>query len=533
MKIKLIHIPRLYQKERLGYQEEHGFLPPLGIATLKTLIQERGYTVDQDDLDIKVVSYNKNCKDESKKINIELFDKREIINEYVKNGYPQLDHEAEKILSMTNIQGYDVIGLSLIEESNFSVIGMTIVLSKLIKEKTGAIILIGGLTYPRPLVELNEFLNKEYIDFVIIRGGESPIINLLDAIENNELGKVKIDNVLTNNKKYKPKKNAKGQKIFFHLRDFILPDFDGLPLDLYRYYHNEQTKKKDSVLMLPYIFTGGCINKCIFCPMSVCNEFAAKKPEIVATEIKELSKKYQTKYFFFINTNINPSFIYTRDLCKEFEKKDLDILWTDCANFKFLDVPLLERLRRIGATRIVFGIESPNNRMLRYIHKCISVKKAETILKKSHELGIWNEIELIAGLPYETENDVKRTVQFVCRNGGYVNFFHLNRFILKDSLLYKYPEKYGLTNVKPLMNTIYEMRHFTRRFDEVNGLKWDDKVKQINNSFNAIDSAINEEQRKNGYNYKAHIHMPLLFYLYSKFENKKEIENYLREKIPT
>jgi len=102
---------------------------------------------------------------------------------------------------------------------------------------------------------------------------------------------------------------------------------------------------------------------------------------------------------------------------------------------------------------------------------------------------------------------------------------------MDTSLFFKNPEEYGLKNIKPLVDNIFEMQQFTKSFDETNGLKWKDKIKQINNSFETLDSEMRNQQREKGYYYHSDIHMPLLFYLYSKFDNKKDIENYLKKKI--
>jgi len=309
----------------------------------------------------------------------------------------------------------------------------------------------------------------------------------------------------------------------------MLPSFDGLSLDLYRYYPNNKTKKKDSVLMLPYLFIRGCLNGCLFCPSSADTFFLANKPTIVANDLEKLSGKYKTRYFYFVNTHINPSMNYVDKLHKEFKNQDLNILWTDCANFRFLNNALLEKLKEMGAVRLVYGLESASDRMLKMINKEITVRKAESLLRKAHKLGIWNEVELVPGLPFETDKDINSTVRFMGRNKDIINFFYLNRYILMDGSLYqKYPKKHGLKNIRSLSNTIYEMQQFTRCFDEVGGLRWVDKIRQINNSFEVLDSKMREINNRKNISYNSFVDTPLLFYLYSKLGNKREIEDYFR-----
>ena len=150
-------MPRVYME----YDQKQCLLPPIGIATLKSVLEKNGHQVDIDDLNIKVDYDTKYSKDKERLgVNLMLFEDRERVKKYLKTGDDEkLEEEANKILAKTSYKGYDIIGMSLLDETIFSVIGTTLVLSKLIKERTGSTIVLGGLTYPRPMVEFKKFLN--------------------------------------------------------------------------------------------------------------------------------------------------------------------------------------------------------------------------------------------------------------------------------------------------------------------------------------------------------------------------------------
>jgi len=517
----------------MEYEQKQCLLPPIGIATLKTVLETKDHKCDQDDLNIKVdydTKYSKNPL--RKSVNLMLFEDRERIKKFLKTGHdPELEEEAEKILNKTKYKGYDIIGLSLLDELIFSVIGTSLVISKLIKEQTGSTIVLGGLTYPRPMVEFQQFFDTGYIDYIVRTHGEAAFLNICYGMEKGCAEKLDIEGVLSRKKK---------EGILTHppypqrsMTDFFRPNFDGLPLELYKYKPTGETKKLSStninVLMLPYIFVNGCPNNCIFCPNSFIEKYGMLNPESVAQDLEYLSKRYKTRYFFFINSNVNPTYDYAKRLVQEFERKDLNIMWNDCANFRQLDKELIKKFREVGAVKLIYGLECPSDKILKYIKKGITADRAEKMLKISHEAGIWNEIELIAGLPYETDDDMQACINFLEKNKKCLDYMYLARFILKNSLLYKNPEKYGLTNVQDNMNNIYNMQEFTRRFDEVNGLKWEQKYEQIMRSSKAVYQKITQILKEKNQKYDPTKHMPLLFYLYTVLDSKEEVREHFNQ----
>ena len=165
-------------------------------------------------------------------------------------------------------------------------------------------------------------------------------------------------------------------------------------------------------------------------------------------------------------------------------------MWSDCAYLKNLDLPLLQKIRKSGAIRLVWGVESTSPKMQKMIGKGIKMDEAQDILRWSHEAGIYNSVEIIAGLPHETDEDIDHTIEFLHRNRAYIDQMYLNPFsLITGSRMEKNPERFGITNVKPVA-TIFqrnpdEVYSWIQRytFDEVNGHPWKDKIRQIEDSY--------------------------------------------------
>jgi hypothetical protein len=89
---------------------------------------------------------------------------------------------------------------------------------------------------------------------------------------------------------------------------------------------------------------------------------------------------------------------------------------------------------------------------------------------------------MICGFPYEKDSDIELTISFIKKNRKYISEIVLNKFFV-DGLLQIHPEKYGIRLRK--WKNIYRTP-FTRAFDEINGLRWEEKIEQISKSYNKL-----------------------------------------------
>ena len=261
------------------------------------------------------------------------------------------------------------------------------------------------------------------------------------------------------------------------------PSLVNLPLQSYIHRLNKVYKNDLNTLIIQYLISHGCVNKCSFCRRVDPFGFQAKPPEKVVREIKELCSRYNTNYVKLETNEVNPTEDYILKLCDEIERQELKCLWHTYARLNHLKKSTLARMYDCGCILLRFGVESGSQRLLDKMNKKYHVFEMEQILRDSSEAGIWNAIYLMCGLPGETENDIADTVSFINRNKNYIHGAAINVFFLLNGTdIYLHPENY---NIRLRMNNEHELS-----FDEIDGLPWEQKKTVAVNAVNQIQNVL-------------------------------------------
>jgi radical SAM superfamily enzyme YgiQ (UPF0313 family) len=204
-------------------------------------------------------------------------------------------------------------------------------------------------------------------------------------------------------------------------------------------------------LLIPYIFNYNCPYRCAFCVQSGDDKkrVVAKPIGAILDEIEELIKEHNSKFFYFFNNTFNYSAKFAREFCEGALERKLEFYWTDCARFNNLTPELVELMQKAGCRKLVFGFETGSEKLLKLFDKRLDLSHARNVLKWCKEAGIWADIEVIVGLPYELEEDFQQTVEFIKENREFINHYALNRyFVVPDSLIGSKPENYGVRLVR-------------------------------------------------------------------------------------
>ncbi len=519
-KIGLISTPFFYKKDRKSF--DHTFCPPLALGILFSQLKKGGYNIYQDDLSIRFHRNNYD-KNENRRFKHDLFFQEERILKYVKNGNDdELEKEILGILESSHID-YSSIDIWLISISenthNSSNILFTLTLSKYLKKRYMPYIVFGGHSFSIGLM-MSKYVLDGIVDFIVTGEGEEAVIDVIDKIQQEE-----------------GKEFSKEVKIVHKPTNIIVaPDFSGLPLEKYSltFLDNKELSADNEVarnffasdvLVLQYKFIKGCPNKCAFCESSGIGLRAVSKPKEVVDAIELMQERFNPTGYFFLSDTINISKRYITEICDEICERNLKILWSDCATAKGFDEEVLKKMRKSGCIRLIFGMETGSPDMLKRVNKEVKLDELENILRMASSCGIWTGIEVICGLPHETDTDIKLTIDFLSKNRDYIDKIYCNMFDLRpNSMMRRYPQDYGIENIRDV-NLHSDSGNFVQfSFDEINGLKWEDKKRQIVESFSRV-----QRETKCIYDIPNYLQEHLLFYLYDNFHDKAVIKKYYAE----
>jgi radical SAM superfamily enzyme YgiQ (UPF0313 family) len=191
-----------------------------------------------------------------------------------------------------------------------------------------------------------------------------------------------------------------------------LPVLDTSFLPKNALYFNPIIKK------FPYITLStsrGCLAQCIFCsaPFFEGPRYRYQSPERVLRELKVHSKN-NFKTIYFRDATFTADRQRVIEICKEIIKQKLAISWVCNSRVGLVNEEMLSLMKKAGCYLIKFGVESGVQRILDNSKKGIKVTDIERTFKLCKEAGIDTHAHIMIGMPGDTQETVKKTIQFVC-----------------------------------------------------------------------------------------------------------------------
>lgn len=247
------------------------------------------------------------------------------------------------------------------------------------------------------------FKNCQSLDFIIRGEAEITFKELIEALESRK-GLKKINGLA-----YRQGNKViinKPRKFIKDLDELPLPRQDLLPIDKYVFPF---IASKFTFVMS----SRGCPYFCTFCrqPIMWSREVRSRSPENIMKELWMLKKMGVNNFLFHSDTfTINKDIVIR--LCKIMVKEKLNMKWGCNSRVDTVDEEMLFWMKKAGCWMIAYGIESGSEKVLKLCKKGAVLKQAVQATKWTKAASIKNYGYFIIGLPGETKETIKETIDF-------------------------------------------------------------------------------------------------------------------------
>lgn len=221
----------------------------------------------------------------------------------------------------------------------------------------------------------------------------------------------------------------------------LVSNLDELPFADYRFL-NDKTEK------LSISTSRGCIYNCSFCHEKAhWSKFRHRSAESVVEELFLSKSRFPSLQFVFFNDSlINGGMKEFEKFCDLMIDKNLGINWGGhIVVRKEMTKEFIKKMKRAGAERLNFGIDSGSDVVLKSMNKSFNLDLALRVLKDTKEADISFSIDFVIGHPGETEEEFDKTYLFFEQMKQLTNRFVINPcYVLPGSDLYINHDRWGI-----------------------------------------------------------------------------------------
>ncbi|MFH1791934.1 MAG: radical SAM protein [Candidatus Omnitrophota bacterium] len=348
-------------------------------------------------------------------------------------------------------RGYDLVGFSV----NCGNITNTLAMARRLKKESGVKIVVGG---PQVTADPDFFMTKEYIDGAVTGEGEHTLHEYLEK-------EAPVPGMYVRDKN--------GDVAAGGARPFI-KDLDSLPfpalqkIDFTKYNVPIKKRKPTSTVMT----SRGCPFQCIFCFHPLGYAFRPRSPQNVIEEVEWQVKELGVREVCVQDDNVSLDMGRAKEIFRGLADRKLDMTMQLYNGIRAdrVDEELLRLMKAARLWLMNVSPESGDPESVKRIKKGFNLEASKAAIKLSKRMGFFTYSNFMVGFPWETREEIKRTIDFALElDTDMVQFARVVAFPNTElysmcNLTYKLEEDIGLFYSDPRFN-------ISRLSDgEINGL---------------------------------------------------------------
>jgi radical SAM superfamily enzyme YgiQ (UPF0313 family) len=247
-----------------------------------------------------------------------------------------------------------------------------------------------------------------------------------------------------------------------------LPDFGELPARYREGFPGQEPR-------FPYVYVEGCPFACAYCANYTDRRHQRMGADEAVAGMRALVEAHGARRFMLLNNMANLVPRLLEAFARALTAADLGVTWGDSARPQRFPLALLPTLKASGCEYLVWGLDAGSNRLQRRMDKGLDLDEVAATLEATHRAGVENRVNLIAGLPHETQADLDEARAFLSRVRPWLHAVYLSRYELAvASPIWQDPARYDL-----------QIRE-GGGFHEIGGLPWEEKQAQIERHHQAM-----------------------------------------------
>ena len=298
-----------------------------------------------------------------------------------------------------------------------------------IRKFSSAPMLIGGI-HPTALPE--QVIREGFFDVAVISEAERSFTKLVDTLSDSGLS---LDPKALRDVPGVAFKD--GSEIVMTPLDDFISDLDTLPfpdrslLDLSHYLRPNAAIRSLITRNTTIMTSRGCPFRCIYCLSVHRRNLRKHSPEYVIEEMESIARDFNLDGLCIIDD----TFIFDQNRASRIAELMLErglakrLKWPCYGRANIVskcESSFIELLVRAGMVQMEFGFESASRRVLELLKgKGVTPEDNEATLDKLEALGVRTLATFLTGVPTETAEECRTTVDFIRRNFDRLSYFEI------------------------------------------------------------------------------------------------------------
>jgi len=324
----------------------------------------------------------------------------------------------EEIEAYFSENQFDIVGISAVVSTAYSYTKYLAGLIRTVSPIT-AIVVGGNLAASAEIL-----LHKCEVDFCVVGEGEFIMRDLIEALENKTRNYDQMEKItgicfLDNKGTF----HFTGYRKSIPADELEWPDYSILEADgsLSHYLQDSPYWMERYGLEIPDNLYGkkhatvpvakGCVNSCTFCHRWI-KGYRARPVEQIMEHIQYLKERYNVGFIDLFDEAFGSNKRHSRELATRLG--EMGLAWrTGAARARSVDQEMLLHWKDNGCHMVNFGIESGSQTILDVMEKRTTVQDNINALKWTYEARLATVIQLVVGMPGETDQTIQETIDFL------------------------------------------------------------------------------------------------------------------------